>query len=71
MNPLKWKRERRVALAAAICIGFLVGTIFGYFVEPHLDGSFWPIYWPLIFMWTAIGGFIGGAVFYIRQLLRT
>jgi hypothetical protein len=86
MNPLTWKREHRAALICAAALGALVGAIFGFFyLNPnrHFEwcvgfnyltcgGPYLPLgYLLLLVLWVILGGLIGAAVVYIRQLLRT
>lgn len=86
MNPLEWKREHQIAFVCAIGLGCLVGILVG-FAETETYTSFrWGTlwcerqyscvyllngYWLKIILWTALGGLIGAALVYIRQLLRS
>ena len=86
MNPFEWKREHQIALICAVGVGCVVGVILGAFVTPSYVSFRWGRlwcdygyscvyflqgYWLLILFWTMLGGVVGGAVVYIRQLLRT
>jgi hypothetical protein len=86
MNPLEWKREHQIALACAAAIGGVAGLIFGLARTNAYDYSTWGKlwcereysciyllngYWLKVIFWTALGGSIGAALIYIRQLLRS
>jgi hypothetical protein len=79
MNPLRWKREHRIAFFCAAALGCLVGLVVGIqHVSPgehpltKLDQFYLPLeYWMLLALWAALGGVVGAAIIYIRQLLRT
>ena len=83
MNPLKWKREHRLALCVAATIGALVGVLVAYCVLlPHfLGGCSLPrggvnfgcllfFYWGRVWFWPVAGAVIGAGIVYVRQLLR-
>ncbi len=78
MNPLEWKREHQIALAAALLVGFVLGLAFGYARDPHFSG-FWE--WFITALnpnypgttgagWSIFGALIGAAIIYVVQLMR-
>jgi hypothetical protein len=87
LNPIEWKREHQVALAGAAAIGCLGGLIFGLawsdtfswfqwgelWCDRRHNNCFYLLngYWLRIIFWTALGGSVGAALVYIRQLLRS
>ena len=75
MNPLNWKREHQIAFLCAAALGCLLGLVAGFqWVRPngHFEINYLPLgYWLLLMFWATLGGLIGAAVIYIRQLLRT
>jgi hypothetical protein len=79
MNPLEWKREHQITLICAVALGGLIGAILGlFYLSPnrhfeicdvgHSYGFCLVLYLPI--RWIVWGALIGGAVGYIRQLLR-
>jgi hypothetical protein len=77
MNPLKWKREQRIALIIAIVLGAALGPVIGYFLGAIATGSdgfvsfgHWvlrPLRWPVI-QWALFGAAISAGHFYMRRL---
>lgn len=75
MNPLWWKREHQIALAAAAALGLVIGLTWGlHHVHYRMFPDFWRsdgTYWLSVGAWGLFGGAIGAAFVYIRQLLRS
>jgi hypothetical protein len=84
MNPLLWKREHKIALAFAACLGFVLGFLISFSeIEP---GSHWTLEyiksngglgWQWIYrrlvippLWGAFGASVAAALVYIQRLLR-
>ena len=84
LDPRTWKREHRIAALSAVALGALIGMAVGVQSAPT---HYWPrdILWLSLpgghdldlgyslrlAAWTLFGATIGGAVVYIRQLLRS
>ncbi|MGD0533044.1 MAG: hypothetical protein ABSA62_12465, partial [Methyloceanibacter sp.] len=83
MNPLLWRREHQIALLVAAGIGCILGITIGYAISDY-DG-FHPFWVYLVGGWCChsiqvydgrslisglLGAITGGAIVYIRQLLR-
>jgi hypothetical protein len=86
MNPLLWKREHQIAFYCAIALGCIIGLFVGFheaefstfrwgrlYCESRSSSCLWLLngYWLQMMGWTLLGGAIGAALVYIRQLLRT
>ena len=80
MNPLHWKREHQWALGLAVALGAFVVALIAYrtinvgMCRSYLYGlnlaCVFRYWWGTILFWPFAGALIGGAVVYIRQLLR-
>lgn len=68
MNPLRWKREHRIAFFGAMvfgaCLGFVVGL---RRVDPQVVQHF---YWLWLAVWIISGAVLGAIGGFIRQSLR-
>jgi hypothetical protein len=87
LDPRQWKREHQIALTCAIALGAVVGIICGVQLTDTYTGFRWgALYcahrdWDCAYLltgyrlqlieWMALGGLVGAALVYIRQLLRT
>jgi hypothetical protein len=77
MNPLSWSREHQLGLLVAALIGAALATVLGYFVyavgwgEGALPFENW-IWRPLrgAIWWALFGAVIGGAIIFVRNLMR-
>ena len=86
LDPRRWKGEHQIALVCAVALGAIVGLLVGFQVTEDYTGFRWgALYCPSgnwscyylmtgyrlkILEWTVLGGLIGAAVVYIRQLLK-
>ena len=76
MNPLEWKREHQIALAAATLLGFAIGMAYGYATGNSLRFSDWlyyafsPNYSRGEFGWGIFGAITGAVLIYTVQMMR-
>lgn len=68
MNPLRWKREHRIAFFVATIFGAAMGFIIGLRrVDPQVVQDF---YWLWLVVWIISGAALGAIGAFIRQSLR-
>ena len=86
MNPLEWKREHQIALLIAIGLGCVAGLLLGILeIDTYTRfrwGALWCDnrghscihllngYWVRVVLCAILGGLMGAALVYVRQLLR-
>jgi hypothetical protein len=86
IDPRRWKKEHQIALVCAVALGAIVGLLVGFQVTEDYTGFRWgALYCPngnwscsylltgyrlKMLEWMVLGGMIGAAFVYIRQLLR-
>lgn len=68
MNPLRWKREHRLAFFVATIFGACMGFIVGLRrLDPSVVQNF---YWLSLAAWIISGAVLGAIGATIRQMLR-
>jgi hypothetical protein len=77
MNPLNWSREHQLAMLIAAVIGAALATVLGYLVYASgwgegavpFESWLWRVFGGPIW-WALFGAVIGGAIVFVRNLLR-
>jgi uncharacterized membrane protein YdcZ (DUF606 family) len=71
MNPLAWRHEHQLALLVATVVGVIVGLAVGYMYHhvQYATSQVWLMSWSSG-RWAVLGGVVGAAIVYVRQLAR-